>query len=200
MFTGIVRGIGRIVSARNADGALELAVDTGGLATGGWHAGDSICVAGVCLTAARIDAGSFAACVSRETLSCTTLGSLAPGDPVNLEPALAAGEPLGGHQVTGHVDGVARVAGADADAGSLRLTIEVPPALVRYLARKGSVTLDGVSLTVNELADDRFGVNLVPHTRAITTLGAARVGQAVNLEVDVLARYLERLLDAQWRR
>jgi riboflavin synthase len=200
MFTGIVKGIGRIISARSADGVLELAVDTGGLATAGWHAGDSICVAGVCLTAARMDAGGFAACVSRETQSCTTLGSLSPGDPVNLEPALAAGEPLGGHHVSGHVDGVARVAGVGEDAGSLRLTIEVPPPLARYLARKGSVTLDGVSLTVNELADDRFGVNLVPHTRAITTLGAVRVGQAVNLEVDVLARYLERLLDAQWRR
>ena len=164
--------VGRIVSAGNAGGALELAIDTGGLATGGWHAGDSIYVAGVCLTAARVDAGRFAACVSRETLTCTTLGSLAPGDPVNLEPALAVGDPLGGHYVTGHVDG----------------------------AVKGSVTLDGVSLTVNELAGDRFGVNLVPHTRAITTPGAVRVGQAVNLEVDILARYLERLLDAQWRR
>jgi riboflavin synthase len=200
MFTGIVKGIGRIVSARSADGALELAIDTGGLATGSWHAGDSICVAGVCLTAARVDAGRFAACVSRETLSCTALGSLVPGDPVNLEPALAAGDPLGGHYVTGHVDGVARVAGVAEDAGSLRLTIEVPPLLARYLAPKGSVTLDGVSLTVNELADDRFGVNLVPHTRAITTLGGLRVGRAVNLEVDVLARYLERLLDAQWPR
>jgi riboflavin synthase len=200
VFTGIVKGIGRIVSAGNAGGALELAIDTGGLATGNWHAGDSICVAGVCLTAARVDAGRFAACVSRETLTCTTLGSLAPGDPVNLEPALAAGDPLGGHYVTGHVDGVARVIEVREDASSLRLTLEAPPPLVRYLAPKGSVTLDGVSLTVIDLADDRFGVNLVPHTRAITTLGALRVGQAVNLEVDVLARYLERLFDAQWRR
>lgn len=200
MFTGVVKGIGRIVSAANAGGALELAIDTGGLATGSWHAGDSICVAGVCLTAARVEAGRFAACVSRETLACTTLGSLALGGPVNLEPALAAGDPLGGHYVTGHVDGVARVTGVGEDAGSLRLTIEVPLPLARYLASKGSVTLDGVSLTVIGLADDRFSVNLVPHTRAITTLGAVGVGQAVNLEVDVLARYLERLLDAQWRR
>jgi riboflavin synthase len=192
--------VGRIVSAGNAGGALELAIDTGGLATGGWHAGDSIYVAGVCLTAARVDAGRFAACVSRETLTCTTLGSLAPGDPVNLEPALAVGDPLGGHYVTGHVDGVARVGGRHEDAGSLRLSLEAPTTLLRYLAVKGSVTLDGVSLTVNELAGDRFGVNLVPHTRAITTPGAVRVGQAVNLEVDILARYLERLLDAQWRR
>lgn len=184
----------------NADGALTLAVDTCGLATGDWREGDSICVAGVCLTAARVDSGGFAACVSRETLTNTTLGSLAPDDPVNLEPALAAGEPLGGHYVTGHVDGVARVAGIREDAGSLRLTIEVPPPLARYMAPKGSVTVDGVSLTVNAVHRHVIEVNLVPHTRTVTTLGTLHAGDPVNLEVDILARYLERLLDAQWRR
>jgi riboflavin synthase len=200
MFTGIIKVVGSIVETSRAGGALELTIDTGGLATDGWRAGDSLCVAGVCLTATRIAAGRFFVNVSRETLQCTTLGSLAPGAAVNLEPALAAGDPLGGHYVTGHIDAVARVGGRHEDAGSLRLSLEAPTALLRYLAVKGSVTLDGVSLTVNELADDRFCVNLVPHTRAVTTLGAVRVGQAVNLEVDVLARYLERLLDAQWRR
>jgi riboflavin synthase len=200
VFTGIVRAIGKVISAQSAGAALELAIDTRGLATAGWHAGDSICVAGVCLTATRVEAGRFAACASRETLACTTLGSLAPGDPVNLEPALATGDLLGGHFVTGHVDGTARVAGIAEDAGSLRLTVQAPPPLVRYLAPKGAVTLDGVSLTVIELAGDRFGVNLVPHTRATTTLGALAAGHAVNIEIDVLARYLERLLDAQWRR
>jgi len=199
MFTGIVRAIGSIVASAGEDGAQQLTVDTGALATDGWSAGDSICVAGVCLTSVRVEAGRFTACVSRETLMRTTLGSLAPGDPVNLEPALAAGEPLGGHYVTGHVDGVARVAGICEDAGSLRLSIEVPPLLERYVAPKGSVTLDGVSLTVNKVQRHVFEVYLVPHTRTATTLGTLQTGDPVNLEVDILARYLERLFDAQWR-
>lgn len=197
MFTGIVRGIGLVVAASGADDGLELTIDAGNLALAPWRVGDSVCVAGVCLTAMRIDGRQFAAGISRETLSCTNLGLLVPSAPVNLEPALAAGQPLGGHYVTGHVDGVALVAGIREDAGSLRLAIEAPRELARYLAPKGSVTLDGVSLTINELAEHRFGVNLVPHTRAATTLGAVTVGQRVNIEIDVLARYLERLLDAR---
>ena len=197
MFTGIVKGIGMVVAATSTDDGLELAIDAGNLALTQWHAGDSVCVAGVCLTATRIEGRQFAAGISRETLSRTTLGSLVPSAPVNLEPALAAGQLLGGHYVTGHVDGVAHVSGIREDAGSLRLMIEAPRELARYLASKGSVTLDGVSLTINELADHRFGVNLVPHTRACTTLGAARIGLPVNLEVDILVRYLERLLDAR---
>ena len=199
MFTGIVRSIGRVLSATSADGALTLAIDTGGLATAGWNEGDSICVSGVCLTVTRLDARSFAALVSRETLALTTLGSLAAGDAVNLEPALAAGDALGGHYVAGHVDGVARVAGTQEDAGSLRLSIEAPPMLARYLASKGSVTVDGVSLTINGVDGSRFEMNLVPHTRAMTTLGRLVAGDAVNLEVDIVARYLERLLDARPR-
>ena len=200
MFTGIVRSIGRVLSTTGADGKLALAVDTGGLATGGWREGDSICVAGVCLTAARVEAGKFEAQVSRETLAHTTLGSLTRGAAVNLEPALAAGDALGGHYVTGHVDDVAQVAGTREDAGSLQLSIEAPAALARYLAPRGSVTVDGVSLTVTGVQDSRFEVNVVPHTRKATTLGALQAGDRVNLEVDMLARYLERLFNAQWRR
>lgn len=200
MFTGIVRAIGQVLSARPAGGALELEIGCGGLPTGTWNAGDSICVAGVCLTVSSIGPESFRSVASAETLGCTTLGRLSPGDPVNLEPALAAGDLLGGHFVTGHVDGVARIDEVREDAGSIRLVIAPPPSVVHLVGSKGSVTIDGVSLTVNELAGQAFGVNVVPHTRTATTLGAARQGQAVNLEVDILARYLERVLDNRVKR
>lgn len=200
MFTGIVRAIGHVATVTPADGALGLAVETGGLETSGWRMGDSICVAGVCLTLEQVRQGRFAACVSRETLAHTTLGSLGPGSPVNLEPPLAAGDPLGGHYVTGHVDGVAQVVAAREDAGSLQLSIAPPPALAQFLAPKGSVTIDGVSLTVNRVESSSFEVNLVPHTRVVTTLGTLASGATVNLEVDILVRYLERLLDARGRR
>ncbi|HUG02970.1 MAG TPA: riboflavin synthase [Steroidobacteraceae bacterium] len=195
MFTGIVRVIGHVVSVRQAGGALELEIGCGRLPSGTWKAGDSICVAGVCLTVSSIGPESFRSVASAETLGCTTLGRLSPGDPVNLEPALASGGLLGGHFVTGHVDGVARIDEAREVAGSLRFVIAPPPSVARLVASKGSVTIDGVSLTVNEVAGETFGVNVVPHTRAATTLGSVRKGQAVNLEVDILARYLERLLD-----
>ena len=195
MFTGIVRAIGHVVSVRQAEGAIELEIGYGGLPCGTWKAGDSICVAGVCLTVSGIGPECFRSVASAETLACTTLAGLSPGDPVNLEPALASGDLMGGHFVTGHVDGVARIDQAREEAGSLRLLIAPPPSAARLVASKGSVTIDGVSLTVNEVAGATFGVNIVPHTRAATTLGAARQGQAVNLEVDILARYLERLLD-----
>jgi riboflavin synthase len=195
MFTGIVRVIGQVLAVRQAGGALELEIGCGGLPSGTWHTGDSICVAGVWLTVAGVGPASFRSVASAETLSRTTLGQLSPGDPVNLEPALASGDLLGGHLVTGHVDGVARIDEAREDAGSLRLVIVPPPAVAHLVTSRGSVTLDGVSLTVNELAGAAFGVTIVPHTRTATTLGAARRGQTVNLEVDILARYLERLLD-----
>ena len=197
MFTGIVRMVGRIVATSRVGGTLELTIDTGGLAGSRMRAGDSLCVAGVCLTATRIADGQFFATVSHETLQCTTLGALAPGSAVNLEPAVAAGEPLGGHYVTGHVDGVARVIAAREDAGSLQLSIEAPPPLARLLAPKGSVTVDGVSLTVNRVDGSVFEVNLVPHTRAVTTLKTLAAGAMVNFEADILARYLERLLEAR---
>ena len=195
MFTGIVRAIGHVLTVRQADGAIELEIGCGGLPSGTWKAGASICVAGVCLTVSDIGPERFRSVASSETLGCTTLGGLSPGDPVNLEPALASGDLLGGHFVTGHVDGVAQIDEAREDAGSLRLAIASPTSLARLVASKGSVTIDGVSLTVNEVSGATFGVNIVPHTRAATTLGASRPGQAVNLEVDILARYLERLLD-----
>lgn len=196
MFTGIVRSIGRVRDVATAGAALELEIDADGLAQGMPGEGGSIAVAGVCLTVIRVHAGQFAAHVSAETIACTTLGALRAGDPVNLEPALTAGDPLGGHWVTGHVDSVARIAEIVETSGSAVLTIEAPAACARYLAPKGSVTLDGVSLTVNAVEGRRFTVNLVPHTRRATTLGAARPGQTVNLEADILARYVARLLES----
>lgn len=194
MFTGIVQDVGcvRTLESLGAEARLEVEVDR--LNMGAVAIGDSVCVQGCCVTVTAIKGGAFAADLSSETLSRTTLGALRPGQPVNLEPALRAGEPLGGHLVTGHVDGVARVVARAGDARSLRLTIEAPPALAPYLARKGSVALDGVSLTVNEVSDRRFGVNLIPHTQAVTTLGALDVDARVNLEVDPIARYVERLM------
>ena len=162
--------------------------------------GDSICVQGCCLTVTERMGQAFAADVSRETLSLTTLGDLVAGSPVNLELALRAGDPLGGHLVSGHVDGVARVVAASEEARSVRLKIEVPAELARYIARKGSVAVDGVSLTINEVGDTVFGVNIIPHTQAVTTLGKLAVGARVNLEVDQVARYLERMLPASLQR
>ncbi len=194
MFTGIVQDVGRVVSreARGGDDRLLISFDR--LDSSGMNVGDSICVQGCCLTAVELHDRSFAADVSRETLSLTTLGDLTPGSPVNLEPSLKAGDPLGGHLVSGHVDGVGEVAAISGDARSTRIEIAVPPALARYIARKGSVTLDGVSLTVNEVQGAAFGINLIPHTQAVTTLGALRAGTRVNIEIDQIARYVERLL------
>lgn len=193
MFTGIVQDVGvvRAVTARGGD--AEFVVGVGRLALAAARPGDSIAVNGVCLTATRIGADEFAADVSRETLAVTTLASLAPGARVNLEPALRAGEPLGGHLVSGHVDGVAEVMSLTPDARSVRVAIRVPTLLARYVARKGSVALDGVSLTVNSVDGDVFDVNLVPHTQTVTTLGDWTPGRRVNLEVDQIARYVERL-------
>jgi riboflavin synthase len=160
----------------------------------GFHIGDSICVQGCCLTATELPQGAFAADVSRETLSLTTLGDLAVGSSVNLEPSLKAGDALGGHLVSGHVDGVAEVIAISSDARSTRLKIAVPADLARYIARKGSVAVDGVSLTVNEVDAATFGVNIIPHTQTATTLGKLIIGTRVNLEVDQVARYVERLV------
>src|SRR6185437_11842980 len=194
MFTGIVQDVGRVVSreARAGDVCLVIAFDR--LDPSGIHVGDSICVQGCCLTVVELRDRSFAADVSRETLSLTTLGELTAGSPVNLEPSLRAGDPLGGHLVSGHVDGVGQVTTIVDDARSTRIEIAVPPALARYIARKGSVAIDGVSLTINEVAGAKFGINLIPHTQTVTTLGAIQVGTRVNIEVDQIARYVERLL------
>jgi riboflavin synthase len=194
LFTGIVQDIGEVRSVEARGGDVRLTVACQRLDHARVRVGDSVCVQGCCLTVTERSGETFAADVSRETLSLTTLGDLAAGSPVNLEPALRAGDPLGGHLVSGHVDGVARVVAVSGDARSVRLKIEVPAELARYIARKGSVAVDGVSLTVNEVEGAVFGVNIIPHTQAVTTLGGLTSGARVNLEVDPIARYLERML------
>lgn len=194
MFTGIVLDVGHVVSRESRGGDARLLIAFERLEPSGINIGDSICVQGCCLTAVELRDRIFAADASRETLSLTTLGDLAPGSPVNLEPSLKAGDPLGGHLVSGHVDGVAEITAIGGDARSTRVEICAPSDLSRYIARKGSVTIDGVSLTVNEVQGATFGINLIPHTQAVTTLGGLRVGARVNIEVDQIARYVERLL------
>ncbi len=196
MFTGIVTGMGRIAARDAGNGDITLAISTEQVDLTATRVGDSIAVSGVCLTITQLDGHRFGADVSRETLALTTLGDLEVGHLVNLELALKAGDGLGGHLVTGHVDGLATLRGRHADARSERYEFEVPAALARYVARKGSVCLDGVSLTVNEVSGSRFDVNLIPHTLQVTTLGQLRPGARVNLEVDLIARYLERLTHA----
>ena len=194
MFTGIVQSVGRIARLEPRGGDVRLHVDTADLDLADVQLGDSIAVSGVCLTAVTLDARGFSADVSNETLSLTTLGRLKTGDPVNLEKALRLADRLGGHLVSGHVDGLGKVVSIVPDGRSQRWTFEVPPALARYIAAKGSVCIDGTSLTVNEVNGARFGVNLIPHTVEHTAFHARRVGDAVNIEVDVIARYVERLI------
>jgi riboflavin synthase len=193
MFTGIVQSIGQVRGVTPRGGDVELLIAAPSLGLESTALGDSISVSGCCLTVTRLTTDGFAADASLETLNVTTLGSWREGQRVNLEKALCAGQPLGGHYVTGHVDGVARVVDLAADARSVRLQFEVPPTLARYIARKGSVCIDGVSLTVNDVVEARFSVNLIPHTLQATTLSDCRPGARVNLEVDIIARYLERL-------
>ena len=199
MFTGIIQGVGTVRSVEARGGDVAITFDTGAVALDDVELGGSIAVNGACLTAVRRESRQFTADVSRETLSLTTLGEWAPGTRVNLEKALQAGQALGGHYVTGHVDGVGHVVSRHDDARSVRVEFEVPAELARYIARKGSVCIDGVSLTVNGVADRRFDVNLVPHTLAMTILGGYQAGTRVNLEVDIIARYLERMLEASGR-
>lgn len=197
MFTGIVQEIGelrRVEALAGAGGASDRRIEVGStIARERLDLGASISVDGVCLTVAAHGAGSFFADVSGETLAVTTLGAKQSGARVNLEPALRAGDSLGGHWVSGHVDGIATVLDTVADARSLRVELEAPAELARYIARKGSVTLDGVSLTVNDVDGATFGINLIPHTLEVTTLGGLRPGARLNLEIDLLARYVERL-------
>jgi riboflavin synthase len=194
MFTGIVKGIGRVAALYRSVESARLAVVTAGIGTAGLSVGDSVAVSGVCLTVAALGGDRFECDLSGETLARSTLGSLGPGDRVNLEPAVAASQALGGHLVTGHVDGVALVRRVAERAGSLHATIEAPEILARYIAEKGSIALDGVSLTVGAVDGASFGIDIVPHTRTVTTLGSLSPGQSLNLEVDLIARYLERLL------
>ena len=194
MFTGIVQGVGTVRAIEPRGGDVTLVFDTAGVSLADIELGSSVAVSGVCLTATRFDAASFAADVSRETLSLTTLGSWVVGSRVNLEKALLAGQALGGHYVTGHVDGVGELVSRHDDARSVRMEFRVPHELARYVARKGSICIDGVSLTVNGASGDRFDVNLVPHTLEVTTLGGLQAGSRVNLEVDIIARYVERMM------
>lgn len=197
MFTGIVMAVGRVAEVVPRGGDVRLAIDTGGLELADVPIGASIAVNGVCLTAVAVQPRRFAADVSLETLARTSLGRLGAGAPVNLELALRVGDRLGGHLVSGHVDGVGDLRGIDAAARSQRMTFTVPAALACYIAEKGSICIDGVSLTVNGVNGAEFAVNVVPHTLAATTLGNYAVGQAVNIEVDLLARYVERLLQGE---
>lgn len=192
MFTGIVQAVGRIESAMPLGQGLRLTIDAGSLDRSGIAIGDSICVQGACLTVVAIDGARLAFDVSRETLACTV--GLDASGPVNLETALALGDPLGGHLVTGHVDGLGEVTAFESAGESKRLQLRVPKDLARYVARKGSITVDGVSLTVNRVDADAFEVNLIPHTLAVTTLARLAAGAKVNLEVDLIARYVERML------
>jgi len=196
MFTGIVQAVGTVRAILPRDGDVTIEFDTGELLLEDVELGGSIAVNGVCLTVIRRARLDFAADVSRETLSLTTLGHWRAGTRVNLEKALLAGQALGGHYVTGHVDGVGEVVGRQDDARSVRMEFRVPRELARYVARKGSICIDGVSLTVNGADGDRFDVNLVPHTLEVTTLGTLAAGSTVNLEVDIIARYVERMTGA----
>jgi riboflavin synthase len=194
VFTGIILSTGRVTSLAQKSGDLVLAVDAVGLDVARIAIGDSVCVQGACLTVTRKEGTAFYADVSRETLARTTLGKLALGARVNLEPSLRAGDALGGHLVSGHVDAVAQLRRIEPEARSRRLEFELPQALMRFVAPKGSICVDGVSLTVNNVAQRLFDVNIIPHTLAVTTLDEIRVGDEVNIEIDLVARYLERLI------
>ena len=193
MFTGLVQAVGSIRASERRGGDLRLSFATGALAASNLEIGESIAVSGACLTVVEFGPDWFSADVSNETLSLTTLGQLAPGAPVNLERAMLPTVRLGGHLVAGHVDGLGRVESVLADGGSQRWRFALPIALLRYVAGKGSICVDGVSLTVNQADDSGFTVNLVPHTLANTAFAVTAVGAQVNIEVDLVARYVERL-------
>jgi len=192
MFTGIITDVGRVRRLRRGE-LLELTIATA-FDAAAITIGASIACSGACLTVVAVEPGAFAVQASAETLTCTTLGDWVEGTPVNLEKSLRLGDELGGHLVLGHVDGTARIVERRPEAESVRFAFEAPEELAPFIAPKGSVALDGVSLTVNEVARNRFGVNIIPHTLACTNLGSLQAGQRMNLEVDLMARYVARLL------
>ena len=194
MFTGIIESIGKIAKMEKRGGDVRLHIATGKLDLSDVALGDSIAVNGVCLTAVVLPGDGFVADVSNETLSLTSLGQLSTGSPVNLEKALTMSTRLGGHLVSGHVDGLGEVIAKSEDARSIRFTLKAPDELAKYIAHKGSVTVDGTSLTVNAVKGAEFELNIVPHTAQETIMSEYEVGRKVNLEVDLVARYLERLL------
>lgn len=194
MFTGIIKAKGTIGALEQRGGDVRLTVRSDGLPWGDFEVGESIAVNGVCLTAVALHTDGFDTDVSVETLDVTGLGRLTVGSAVNLEPSISLGERLGGHLVSGHVDCTGKVVSREADARSIRLAIEIPQEYARYVAKKGSVCVDGVSLTVNAVSGNRFELNIIPHTAAVTIIDDYAPGTVVNIEVDLLARYLERLL------
>jgi riboflavin synthase len=194
MFTGIIVATGRVTSLTEKGGDLELGIDAAALDLARIALGDSVSVQGACLTVTRMEGTRFYADVSRETMAKTTLGTLRPGSRVNLEPSLRAGDALGGHWVSGHVDAVGKLRAVVQDARSWRLEFELPASLMRFVASKGSICVNGVSLTVNKVEGRRFDVNIIPHTHQVTTLGELQIDDGVNIEIDVIARYLERLM------
>jgi riboflavin synthase len=196
MFAGIVKGRGRLLESVDRGGDRRLVISMAGVDLGPVVAGDSIAVNGVCLTAVEPSESQFSADVSAETLRCTTLATLDTNDPVNLEASLKLGDAVAGHLVYGHVDAVGEVARLEDAARSTVLTVSFPAKLGRYIAVKGSVTIDGVSLTVNRVTRDRLSVNIIPHTREITVISGYEPGTPVNIEVDMLARFVERLMNA----
>jgi riboflavin synthase len=197
MFTGLIQGVGRVRALEPVGGDLRLHIDVGTLPFSDVELGESIAVSGCCLTVVSFDAAGFAADVSTETLACTTLGGWAVGDAVNLERAMLPTTRFGGHIVSGHVDGIGRVESVHDDARAQRWRFTAPAGLLRYIAHKGSIAVDGVSLTVNAVDAAGFEVALIPHTVSHTRFSATRVGYPVNLEVDLIARYAERLLQAR---
>ncbi|HVK50879.1 MAG TPA: riboflavin synthase, partial [Pseudoxanthomonas sp.] len=196
-FTGIIEGVGRLAACEARGGDVRLHVDVGSLPFDNVQLGESIAVNGVCLTVVEFDASHFQADASTETLSLTTLGQLRVGAPLNLERAMRPTDRLGGHLVSGHVDGLGKVLSIHDDARAQRWRFAAPAALLRYIAKKGSICVDGVSLTVNEVDEQGFEVALIPHTVSHTAFSSTGVGDAVNLEIDLVARYVERLLGAR---
>ena len=194
MFTGIIEGVGRLARSENRGGDARLTIEVGGLSFADARLGESVSVNGVCLTVVAFDTNSFEADASNETLSLTTLGGMPVGAMLNLERAMRPTDRLGGHLVSGHVDGVGKVLDIQQDARAQRWRFAAPPALLRYIAKKGSICVDGVSLTVNEVDAAGFEVALIPHTVSNTAFAQTSVGDAVNLEIDLVARYVERLL------
>ncbi|MDH4126259.1 MAG: riboflavin synthase, partial [Gammaproteobacteria bacterium] len=194
MFTGIVQAIGNIAAIERVAGDMRLVVRTAELPFSSYAVGDSIAVNGACLTATALHADGFDTDVSTETLAVTSLGSLSVGSQVNLEPSLRLGDRLGGHLVSGHIDCLGKVTALSKDARSIRLRVAIAPEFARYVARKGSVCVDGVSLTINAVSANVIDLNIIPHTAETTIIGNYSVGTVVNIEVDLLARYVERLL------
>lgn len=197
MFTGIIEAIGSVAKLEQLGADWRLSIDSGELDLSDVKLGDSIAVNGCCLTVVDLRDTLFAADVSNESMRCTALGEFKAGTRVNLEKAMLASGRLGGHIVSGHVDGVGRLTESSADGNSERLLFEAPAEIAKYIAAKGSICIDGTSLTVNEVAGNSFAVNVIPHTQTETIIGEYRVGRSVNLEVDLVARYLERLLQGR---